>query len=151
MKLNYYIPEKLKKAVAVLLLLYFAASPLLFAIPQNRCTGTCTMEYNETHTCSMEMHEGEHNCCDSGMDFSSLGNQSCDMELTHDNCMIVKNLNDTNNFVITPKYNSEQSFVVVFTFNLTSERKEFISTENSGRLFNEYKTPIYLAVHSFLI
>ncbi len=150
MKLNSKISERIKKAAAILLLFYFVSSPLLLAFPPSQCVGSCEMATDEMHTCAMEMLEDNHDCCNSDMDFSFFGNSSCDMEFTYDNCMIVTELSKTNNFVITPKFNSEQSFVVIFTFNLTSDRNEFLTIEITDLSFKESKTPIYLSVQSFL-
>ncbi len=150
MKLKLKISERIRKAVAILLLFYFVTSPLLFAFPSSQCTGSCEMSSDEMHICSMEMQESNHDCCKTETDFSFFGNSTCDMKFTYDNCMIITDLAKTNNFVVTPKFNSEQSFIEIFTFNVTRERNVYFSIEISDRSLKESKTPIYLFVQSLL-
>ncbi len=135
-----------KKTIAVLLLFYFVFSPLLFALPTNDCAGSCDMNSN-IHTCSIFKHI-QNDCCKS--DISDLSGNSCDMELSADNCMSIVDVISAKDYVVTPKFKSLQNFVVVSTIELNEDNTDRIIFESTNTFTFSDKLPIFKLVQSFL-
>ena len=148
MKLRQNISPKTKKAIAVLLLLYFVLSPLLLAFPVDNCGGACMID-SESHSCTL-FHHMQNDCCKS--DLIDQNNNACNMELTPDNCNMNNDFAVANDYVVTPKFNSDQNFIVISTISLNEEKEktEQIIFKTSTTFALHEKLPIFKIVQSFL-
>jgi len=143
MKPVLYITKKYRKGISLFLLLYFVTSPFLFAIPSEKCNGACEIT-RDIHICStMDMHK---DCCS----MMEMNTNSCEPEFTSRTCTVEQDVNTTNNFVVTQKFQSEQNLVIISTIDQYFEDYKFLLSENLHTIINENSPPIYISVQSFL-
>ncbi len=143
MKPALYITKKYRKGISLFLLLYFVTSPFFFALPSEKCNGACEIT-RDVHNCStMDMHK---DCCCK----TKINTNSYKPEFTSRTCNVEQNVNTTNNFVVTQKFQSEQNLVIVSTIDQYSEDYKFLLSENLHSIINENSPPIYISVQSFL-
>jgi len=153
MKSTKYISIKFRKTLAFLLLFYFVLSPLLFAFPVEQCSDSCPM-HDELGSCAMPMADMEQSGCNMDMTDTnnSISNQnSCDMELSMNSCMIEKYYDSSNNFVVTQKYQSIITFSIISIIDQFTDSNKSTVHENILTFVNEKSPPIYITVQSFLI
>lgn len=153
MKSTKYISIKFRKTLAFLLLFYFVLSPLLFAFPVEQCSDSCPM-HDELGSCTMPMADMEQSGCNTDMTDTnnSISNQnSCDMELSMNSCMIEKYYDSSNNFVVTQKYQSIITFSIISIIDQFTDSNKSTVHEKILTFVNEKSSPIYITVQSFLI
>ena len=153
MKSTKYISIKFRKTLAFLLLFYFVLSPLLFAFPVEQCSDSCPM-HDELGSCTMPMADMEQSGCNTDMTDTnnSISNQnSCDMELSMNSCMIEKYYDSSNNFVVTQKYQSIITFSIISIIDQFTDSNKSTVHEKILTFVNEKSPPIYITVQSFLI
>lgn len=101
----------------------------------------------------MPMNDMEHTGCNMDMTGTnnSISNQnSCDMELSMNSCMIEKYYDSSYNFVVTQKYQSLKTVALITIIDRFDESKEISVKENFNTFLQESSPPIYLSVQSFL-
>jgi len=153
MKTKKYISIKFRKAIAISLLFYFILTPLLFAIPQEKCSGSCPMAI-EMENCKMQMNDMEDSCCDMSMSESASTVRTqdlCNMEITVNSCMIEKYFNSSNIFVVMQKYQSANTLSIIFIIDHFTNNNNFKNHVNINSLINDESPPIYITIQSFLI
>ena len=101
----------------------------------------------------MPMADMEQSGCNMDMTGTnnSISNQnSCDMELSMNSCMIEKYYDSSNNFVVTHKYQSLKTFALITIIYPFDESKIISVKENFNTFLQEISPPIYLSIQSFL-
>lgn len=155
MKYKKQISKKYRKIISVLLLLYFIASPFIFASPiEKTCSGSCPMSMHSNNT---EMQMNMMCCSHSGMMSGMMEMQSnkhhnpCGTEFDMSKCDMDTKYASSTNYLITVKY----------SVNIDLPQISIIDShliDNNIQSFQFHQTdtrtkdpPIYLIVDSFLI
>jgi hypothetical protein len=154
MKQQLNISFNWKKLTAIILLLNFAFSPILFAFPQEECNGVCELS-SASHDCSMDETEYKNMPCCDMMEMNSTNNivtsTNCGMELSDINCAYIFH-EKSNALYLIPKINdSNIEFVQITTINFQKESFIVELFELNLEFSLRDKPPIYLFKESFLI
>lgn len=152
MKKQIYISPNWKKLTAIILLINFAFSPILFAFPQEECNGVCEMS-SATHECS-EMTSKIMTCCDMmemNSDANSAVSAKAGIQISDINCALLFHERVNVSYLIPKTNDNNIEFVQITTIDFEKEnfKVELFEMSNLFSLYN--KPPIYLFNESFLI
>ena len=140
------ISQLRRKRIAAILLINFLFSTFLFAFPQSKCDGMCSLEV-ESHQCS-EMKE--MTCCDM-MDMNNSNSTPCGMEITDNSCDYMIEAIDDFTFVVPKTIDTEielPEIEHIFLSDIENTPQFIIVSQNT--ILNS-SPPIYLNISSFLI
>ncbi len=135
------ISQKWRKFTAVLLLVNFFVTPILYAFPQEECSGT---------TDQMQL---EVTCCDMMDMNSNLNNTSsaCEMQLTDMNCALVAHSQINPVYLIPKTIDCKIEFVQITTINFEKDNSEIELFELVQDFSQRKEPPIFLTNSVFLI
>ncbi len=142
------ISQKIRKKVALLLLLNIVSYTVLLAFPQRECNGVCSIKKSDKCECSIER---SMSCCDMMETNSHHNTFSYKSEITHNSCSYELLIHEHNNYII-PKINDSK--VDLNTITEIHFESEVSSVQNffiSHKIISNVGPPIYLNVSSFLI
>lgn len=128
------------------MLINFLSSTVLFAFPQSKCDGMCSIEI-ESHKCA-DMNE--MTCCDM-MDMNNSNSIPCEMEITDNSCDYMIDAIDDITFLVpkTIDINIELSEIAHILINDIEKTPDFFF-KSQNTLLNS-SPPIYITISSFLI
>ncbi len=151
MKYKKQISKNYRKAISLLLLLYFITSPILFAFPQKTCSGACPMAMDKNNSeMQMNMTTGSH--CGMMMMMQSKKHQNpCDAEFDMSKCNIDKEYASSSNYIITNKYSTNFDLQQISFVNSYLPNNNFSSLVIKKVNAPQKSPPIFLIVDSFLI
>lgn len=145
--INFFkISQRRRKKIAAILLINFLFSTVLFAFPQQKCDGKCSID-SDSHKCS---DRKEMTCCDM-MDKNQLKQNSFEMEISAKCCNnkieLIKELT-----LVIPKTVDTKSVLIEITDVLVNcDDKQFSPNIISQNAIPNTSPPIFLTKSSFLI
>jgi hypothetical protein len=140
------ISQLRRKRIATILLINFLFSTILFAFPQSKCDGMCSIEV-ESHQCA-DMKE--MTCCEM-MDMNNTNSTPCGMEITDNSCDYMIDAIDDITFLVPKTIDTSIELLEIAHIILNEIEKTpdfFIKSQNT--LLNS-SPPIYITISSFLI
>jgi hypothetical protein len=140
------ISQLRRKRIAIILLANFLLSTILFAFPQSKCDGMCSIEA-ESHQCSDMM---EMTCCDM-MDMNNSNSTPCEMEITDNSCDYMIDAIDDFTFVVPKTIDTNIELPEIADIIISDIEKTPRFLVKSQNTILDSSPPIYLTISSFLI
>ena len=140
------ISQLRRKRIAAFMLINFLFSTILFAFPQSKCDGMCSIEV-ESHQCS-DMNE--MTCCEM-MDMNNTNSTPCGMEITDNSCDYIIDAIDDITFLVPKTIDTNIELLEIAHIIIKDIEKTphfFIISQNT---ILDSSPPIYLTISSFLI
>ena len=140
------ISQLRRKRIATILLINFLFSTILFAFPESKCDGMCSIDV-ESHQCS---DFAEMTCCDM-MDMNNTNSIPCEMEFADNSCDYIIDAIDEFTFLVpkTIDTNIELPVIAQIIINDIEKTPPFFVLSQNAILYSS--PPIYLTISSFLI
>lgn len=152
MKTQIYISPYWKKLTAIILLIYFTFSPILFHFSLKECNKACSIPTSK-HL-SSEMNSEKNSCCDmmeNQYTRNILSSQKYEMEFSDISCALVIR-EKANSVYLTPRTNDNKTeFVPITIIDFAKENLKVELFELKLDFSLRDEPPIYLFNESFLI
>lgn len=140
------ISQQRRKRIAAILLINFLFSTVLFAFPQSKCDGMCSIGV-VSHECSSM---AEMTCCDM-MDMNSDKTTPFEMEITDNSCDYVIDTIDDFSFLIPKSIDTKIDLSEIAIITIGVEEKTSTSFVLSNNIFHATSPPIFKTISSYLI
>ncbi len=139
---------------AVLLLLNFAATPLIFAFPEEECNAAC--EINSTiHGCNADTAKLiENKCCDlmdTNLNNVSSASTECETEVSDINCALIVNDQVGTTYIIPKTIDNKVDFVQLAAIDIQIDNSNIEMFDFIQDFSFKSQPPIYITISSFLI
>ncbi len=140
------ISQQRRKKIATMLMVNFLFSTILFAFPQSKCDGICSLEI-ESHECS---DMTEMTCCDM-MEMNNSNSIPCGMEISDISCDYTLDAVNDYTFIVPKTADTNVELIKINSITLSFEEKTpnlFVKSQN---IVSYSSPPIYINISSFLI
>ena len=135
-----------RKRIAMMLMVNFLFSTILFAFPQSKCDGMCSLEI-ESHECSDMV---EMTCCDM-MEMNNTNPIPCEMEISDISCDYTLDAVNDYTFIVPKTADTNVELIKINSITLSFEEimpNLFVKSQN---IVSYSSPPIYINISSFLI